>query len=124
MGAFGPRMLRLTARYADQWNTVWLGEPQDLVEPLARLRNACAEVGRDPTTLEVTVGIEVAFPDMGKPDPMNENPLSGSTEVLVQAFHGYDSAGTDHLMAHLTPSSLPALERVAEAARLYRSEAG
>ncbi len=123
MGAFGPRMLRLAARYADKWNTVWLGEAQDLAEPLAGVQDACAEVGRDPTTLEVTVGVEVAFPDLGKTNPMNENPLSGSVEVLAQAFHGYDEAGTAHLIAHLTPSSLPALERVIEAARLYRSEA-
>ena len=54
---------------------------------------------------------------------MNKNPLSGSVEVLARAFHGYDEAGTAHLIAHLTPSSLPALERVIEAARLYRSEA-
>ena len=124
MGAFGPRMLRLAARYADQWNTVWLGEPQELAEPLAKIHNACAEVGRDPTTLEVTVGVEVAFPDLGKTNPMNEKPLSGSVEVMAQAFHGYDEAGTAHLIAHLTPSSMPALERVIEAARLYRSNAG
>jgi hypothetical protein len=117
-------MLRLAARYADKWNWVWLGEPQELAEPLEQIRNACAEVGRDPTTLEVTVGLEVAFPDLGKTKPMNEKPLSGSVEVLVQAFHGYEEAGTAHLIAHLTPSSLPALERVIKAARLYRSEAG
>ncbi len=124
MGAFGPRMLRLAARYADQWNWAWLGDPQELAEPLAQMRNVCAEVGRDPDTLGVTVGVEVAFPDLGKTNPMNEKPLSGSVEVMAQAFRGYDEAGTAHLIAHLTSSSMPALERVIEAARLYRSEAG
>jgi len=124
MGAFGPRMLRLAARYADKWNTAWLGEPQELAEPLARVQKACAEVGRDPATLEVTVGVEAAFPDLGKTNPMNEPPLPGSVEVLAQAFQGYDEAGTDHLIAHLTPSSLLGLERIIEAAQLYRNEAG
>ena len=124
MGAFGPRMLRLAARHADQWNTVWLGEPQELAKRLAQIQNACAEVGRDPTTLEVTVGVEVAFPDLGQTKPMNKNPLFGSVEVMVQAFHGYAEAGTAHLITHLTPSSMPALERVIEAARLYRRNAG
>lgn len=123
IGAASPRMLRLVARYADQWNTAWLGESQELAEPLERIRNACADVGRDPTTLDVTVGVQVAFPDLGTTNPMTEKPLSGSAEVLAQAFHSYDEAGAAHLIVALTPSGLPALERVAEAARLYRSEA-
>ena len=60
-----PRMLHLTAQYADSWNTAWLGWPTLLVERRAKLDAACAEVGRDPKTLEVTVGVSVAFPDLG-----------------------------------------------------------
>ncbi len=123
MGAFGPRMLRLAARYADQWNTAWLGDPQELAEPLQRVRDASVEVGRDPTTLDVTVSVSVAFPDLGKTNPFAKKPLSGSVESLAQAFQRYFEAGTAHLIIQPTPSSLLALERVAEAARLYRSEA-
>lgn len=47
IGASGPRMLRLTAQYADQWNTAWLGDPSELAEPLRKLHDACTEVGRD-----------------------------------------------------------------------------
>ena len=35
LGAFRPRMLQLAARYADQWNTAWLGQPKELAERLA-----------------------------------------------------------------------------------------
>lgn len=48
-----PRMLRLAARYGDEWNW-WTGDPsdpqsmRDLVEELER---ACEEVGRDPASL-------------------------------------------------------------------------
>jgi probable F420-dependent oxidoreductase len=124
IAAFGPRMLRLTARYADQWNTAWLGEAHELAEPLGRVRDACAEVGRDPATLKVTAGVQVAFPDLGVTDSWTDNPLSGSPELLAQAFHRYNEAGASHLIVHVTPSSLPAQERLAEAARLYRSETG
>ena len=34
VAAFGPRMLRLVARYADQWNTAWLGQAHELAERL------------------------------------------------------------------------------------------
>ena len=78
VGAGGPRMLRLVARYADQWNTAWLGNPQGLAERLERIRAACAEVGRDPATLAVTVGVQVAYPDLGPANTMAKEPLTGS----------------------------------------------
>ena len=43
----GPRMLRLTARYADCWNTAWLGHASALAERRAALEAACAAEGRD-----------------------------------------------------------------------------
>lgn len=59
IGADGPRMLRLTARYADIWNAHYLGDPARLAEQQQRLHEACLEAtpasfGRPP--LEV-IGI-------------------------------------------------------------------
>jgi alkanesulfonate monooxygenase SsuD/methylene tetrahydromethanopterin reductase-like flavin-dependent oxidoreductase (luciferase family) len=50
VGAFGPRMLRLTARHADEWNVSSTGPERyrRLAEEFAR---ACAAVGRDPATV-------------------------------------------------------------------------
>lgn len=46
IGASGPRMLRLTAKYADEWNT---RGPVDQVAPrLHALDEACRAIGRDP----------------------------------------------------------------------------
>ncbi len=47
VGAFRPKMLRLTARYADNWNvsSTPISRYRQLVEAFER---ACAEVGRDP----------------------------------------------------------------------------
>ena len=64
IGASQPRMLRLTAELADAWNTCWLGRAEELPEKLAPLREACAQVGRDPATLEVTVGQLATFPGL------------------------------------------------------------
>lgn len=120
VGAGGPRMLRLVARYADQWNTAWLGGPQELEDRLRKIRAACDEVGRDPDTLAITVGVQVAFPDLGQIDSMVAEPLSGTVDELARAFSDYEHAGVDHLILASTPDGLPALERIAEAARLYR----
>jgi len=50
VGAFKPKMLHLTAKYADGWNVGSAGLPRyrRLVEAFER---ACAEVGRDPSTV-------------------------------------------------------------------------
>jgi alkanesulfonate monooxygenase SsuD/methylene tetrahydromethanopterin reductase-like flavin-dependent oxidoreductase (luciferase family) len=60
----GRRMLRLTARYADAWNTAWFGLPDELLyRRLAELDAALEAEGRDPATLRRTVGMEVWDPD-------------------------------------------------------------
>lgn len=53
IGGSGPRMLRLSARYADIWNAV--GTPDDLATINQRLDAACVAEGRDPATLVRTV---------------------------------------------------------------------
>lgn len=121
VGAGKPRMLRLVARYADMWNTVWLGNPAELDERLMMIREACADVGRDPSTLAITAGVEVIFPDLGDVNPMIPDPLTGTSDELARAFQGYAQAGVSHLIIHHRPSTLPALERVAEAVHIYRS---
>ena len=49
VGTSSPRMMRLTARWADTWNT-W-GTPERIRDRTAALDAACAAEGRDPATL-------------------------------------------------------------------------
>src|SRR5438132_1610557 len=58
VAAFGPRMLRLTARYADGWNTAWHGpDTGRFGEELGRLRGALDDAGRDPAAVEVSAAL-------------------------------------------------------------------
>jgi alkanesulfonate monooxygenase SsuD/methylene tetrahydromethanopterin reductase-like flavin-dependent oxidoreductase (luciferase family) len=50
LGAFGPRMLKIVARYADTWNA--FGTPQEMRERNQMLDGYCRELGRDPETLD------------------------------------------------------------------------
>ncbi len=122
VGAHGPRMLRLVAQHADQWNTAWLGQPGELAARLALIDEACTAVGRDRLTLQVTVGVQAVFPEMGETFNMTEKPLTGTAEELAQAFHGYEAAGADHLVIFALPTGVESLQRIAEGARLYRGE--
>jgi alkanesulfonate monooxygenase SsuD/methylene tetrahydromethanopterin reductase-like flavin-dependent oxidoreductase (luciferase family) len=49
IGASAPRMLKLTARYADIWNA--RGEPETAKEQSEKLTRACEEIGRDPNEI-------------------------------------------------------------------------
>ncbi len=117
----GPRMLTLTAQYADQWNTAWLGQPDLLAERRQALEAACAEVERDPATLAVTVGVTVAFPDLlpddddaqGEVDPTKV--LRGSVEEIAAGLRAYADQGVEHVICMCNPTTDESLERLAEA---------
>ncbi len=121
----GPRMLRLTAQYADSWNSAWFGNPTQLGPRRADLEAACGEVGRDPQTLEVTAGVQIAYPDLGDV-PANtadaEKFLTGSAEEVAAGLREYDALGVGHVIVNLMPNTAAAQARLAEALKVYRRE--
>lgn len=113
-----PRMMRLVARHADAWNAAWLGPVAQLEPRIAPLREAMAEVGRDPDTLEITVGVGVMTdPAADVPD----NALPGEPQALAEHLRAYADAGVGHLICALEPATLDGVSRVAEATRLLRA---
>ena len=62
IGARGPKMLKITAQFADAWNTLQgienLEETAERIEERNKLLDDyCKEIGRDPSTLRRTLGI-------------------------------------------------------------------
>jgi probable F420-dependent oxidoreductase len=53
----GDRALRLVARHADGWNTVWRWTPEAYGEKVRRARELCELEGRDPQTLRLSLGL-------------------------------------------------------------------
>jgi alkanesulfonate monooxygenase SsuD/methylene tetrahydromethanopterin reductase-like flavin-dependent oxidoreductase (luciferase family) len=49
LGAFGPRMLKIVAKYADTWSA--FGTPTEMRERNQMLDHYCREIGRDPDSL-------------------------------------------------------------------------
>jgi probable F420-dependent oxidoreductase len=124
VGAEGPRMLKLTARYADLWNVGYMGAAQTMVEPIARIRAICDEVGRDPSTLGITALIGLWFPDLQPARPsFLETPLSGSVEEIAEAMRGYEELGVEHIVFQCEPYLPQSRQRLTEALRLYRAAA-
>jgi alkanesulfonate monooxygenase SsuD/methylene tetrahydromethanopterin reductase-like flavin-dependent oxidoreductase (luciferase family) len=124
IGASRPRMLRLTAELADAWNTCWLGRAAELPERLGELHAACSDVGRDPTTLDVTVGQIVATPDTN--DDRDETDSArrfqfDSAEVLADEWRGFEEQGVGHLIVWPQPYEGACLQLVTAALRSYRA---
>jgi len=123
VAAKGPRMLRLAAEHADAWNTAWFGMPDDrLAQRLGALRTACAEAGRDPATLEVTVGITVtaeAGEEWGRPG--SPASLLAEPDVVGDALRAYAALGVGHVQLDVQPATPATFARVLDGVARFRA---
>jgi alkanesulfonate monooxygenase SsuD/methylene tetrahydromethanopterin reductase-like flavin-dependent oxidoreductase (luciferase family) len=107
VGAFKPKMLRLTAKYADWWNVSSTG-----IEDYRRLaeecERACAEVGRDPATLRRTWGggcicaptqaeAEALTRERFDDDPYNFD-FVGTPQQIVEQMRPFIDLGVDYFI--------------------------
>jgi alkanesulfonate monooxygenase SsuD/methylene tetrahydromethanopterin reductase-like flavin-dependent oxidoreductase (luciferase family) len=110
VAAKGERMLRLTAELADAWQTAWFGLPDERYRGRREaILAACDSVGRDPATLEVTVGVEVGAEPGGSPD------VGLDRHALTDAFSAWRAEGVDHLQVSVGPATATTFEAVLEA---------
>jgi len=121
VGCGGKRMLRLTAKYADLWNTGYLGLVDMLVQPRQELLEACQETGRDPSTLGITAMIALHYPKLA-PEPVGFDcpPLTGTPTQIAKSIQAYEQAGVEHMMFHLIPYKPAAISKLEESVHIYR----
>jgi probable F420-dependent oxidoreductase len=122
----GPRVLRLAGRYGDAWNDNGFGLPDDpnhlgirLRTVLQSLDEALEAEGRDPTTVERTIGVTVRHPDVVI-DPDDEPAFQGTTREMAAMFDAYADLGVDHLILEVGPKTVSSIGWVAEAIDLFR----
>lgn len=99
VGSASPRMLRLAARWADQWNT-W-GEPELVAGVTAEFEKACAAVGRDIGTVHRSAQALVFLVDDSVdrtrlPTTAGRSLVGGPNE-LIDRIGGYVDLGVDEL---------------------------
>jgi alkanesulfonate monooxygenase SsuD/methylene tetrahydromethanopterin reductase-like flavin-dependent oxidoreductase (luciferase family) len=105
-----PRMLRLTARYADAYNTAWYGAPDERLErQLAALGEALEAEGRDPATMTTTVGVVARDPSR-EPSGDDDDEFAGSVDELATALDAHEAIGVDHLIVVLQPMNEASLD--------------
>jgi alkanesulfonate monooxygenase SsuD/methylene tetrahydromethanopterin reductase-like flavin-dependent oxidoreductase (luciferase family) len=119
VAAEGPRMLRLTARYADAWNTAWYGPVTDRVrQRLTDITAALDAEGRDRSTLRRTVGVLVVDPEAAEAGDFDDDCLSGTADNIARALDAYDELGVDDVILNQIPKTERSLDRSAHALSL------
>ena len=83
--------LRLVAEHADAWNT--FGPPETYAHKNAVLDDWCAQLGRDPATIERTVGIPAH-----EVDDVEKYLDAGATHLIVMTGHPYDLGPVERLL--------------------------
>jgi len=120
IGTKGQRMLRLVARYADSWNTDWV-LPSDLPPQQATVDAACAEVGRDPATLERTASTHIDLPGVARrPLGSTRQRTTGSPQELAAFLSGFADARIAHVQVWLAPNTPAGIEAFAPTLALLK----
>ncbi|MDX2969810.1 LLM class flavin-dependent oxidoreductase [Kribbella solani] len=108
-----PRMMQLTAQWADSWNTAWYGAPNATVEErLETLRQAVETTGKPAGSVAATVGIIVRDPDQPVHDPSSQ---SLAVQDLPEAITAYQNLGVQHLIISPEPMTPRTVELIAKA---------
>jgi len=111
-----PRMMRITARLADAWQTAWYGLPDEkFAAELAEFRAACDAEGRDPTTVEMMVGLTV-----GGSDPETRH-IALDPAALADGLAEWAAIGVGHVQLAVEPTSEASFNTALEGIRRFRN---
>ncbi len=126
VGAKGPKMLDLAARYGDEWNWYHYADepsPATFAALQRGLDEACGAIDRDPSTIRRSIDIGVA--PGGTQDTAKEygfgGVLAGSVEQIVDALGSFGDAGIDEVRLGVAPDDDEHVAMVAEIVAHLRS---
>jgi alkanesulfonate monooxygenase SsuD/methylene tetrahydromethanopterin reductase-like flavin-dependent oxidoreductase (luciferase family) len=117
IGAEGPKMLRLAAEYADEWNglTFQTATPDRFIPLFAAVDAACEDTGRDPSTLRRSIDIAVAPETDEDPQlPGFGPPLHGKPAVLAAQLAELAALGIDEIRTYLWPQTMESVEAMGD----------
>lgn len=114
----GPRIVRLAARYADQWDC-W-GPLSDVQWRYALLREECAKLGRpvdavlrslsvdflyepDPSRLAARIEEQIAAQPARPPEVVRARLLAGGVQEMIDQLQTYVAAGVQQFILHVSP---------------------
>lgn len=115
IGSNGPKMLKLLAKYADAWSGDWLNSAEIAAPVVEKASAALAAEGRDPSTVERTVGVVLDLPSATVP---RNGAMTGSHDEIAAGLRAYSAAGVDHIQAWLNPNTAAGFEEFSKVLEL------
>jgi alkanesulfonate monooxygenase SsuD/methylene tetrahydromethanopterin reductase-like flavin-dependent oxidoreductase (luciferase family) len=120
VAATGERMLRLTARYADAWQTAWFGLPDErFAERRAALLAACQAEGRDPAALQQSVGVSVGGAPGDGATSRGERRLPLDAGAIAAGLAAWAAEGIDHVQIGLPGKTAQTFDVVLDGIRRF-----
>jgi alkanesulfonate monooxygenase SsuD/methylene tetrahydromethanopterin reductase-like flavin-dependent oxidoreductase (luciferase family) len=133
IGGSGPKKtLRTLARYGDMWNTG--GSLDDLRRKDETMRERCAEIGRDPDTIEKTASVDMILRDSreaaleryaevaalgGFEADTEDAPHVGTPAQVAENLRPYLELGFRHILVDLpSPYDAETIDRIGEVLEL------
>jgi alkanesulfonate monooxygenase SsuD/methylene tetrahydromethanopterin reductase-like flavin-dependent oxidoreductase (luciferase family) len=135
IGGSGPKKtLRTLAKYGDMWNTG--GSTEQLAKKLGTLRERCAEIGRDPETIEKTASVDLVLRDTreaalrtygeiatagGFEADLEDAPHVGTPEQVADNLRPIVDLGFRHIIVDMpAPYDAETIDRIGEVMELLR----
>ena len=120
IGAGGPKMLRLVAKYADAWNWWGWGETlkefENRIAPIIHaLDEACEAEDRVPSSLERTLDLYTVVPegfDRGSGDDGGldmEQPIAGTSQAIAERILAIGRLGFEEVRCDVYPKTAAAI---------------
>jgi alkanesulfonate monooxygenase SsuD/methylene tetrahydromethanopterin reductase-like flavin-dependent oxidoreductase (luciferase family) len=100
-GSGRQKTLRTVAERADAWNTS--GSRDEVADALKTLERHCADVGRDPATIEKTVSFHIILRDDAGAAEARTRELLGANGVEIDDFGGYVAGSAPQVADTLAP---------------------
>jgi alkanesulfonate monooxygenase SsuD/methylene tetrahydromethanopterin reductase-like flavin-dependent oxidoreductase (luciferase family) len=126
IGSVGERMLQITLPFVRAWN-VWYSDtgnsPAGVPALLERVGRVCAQVGRDPASVDATMAVLVRLEGghgrrMGEYTDQVSAPLEGAPEEVAREIRAYAAAGVSHVQLVLDPITTESIEALGPALEL------
>jgi alkanesulfonate monooxygenase SsuD/methylene tetrahydromethanopterin reductase-like flavin-dependent oxidoreductase (luciferase family) len=130
IAAWGPKMMRLTARFADVWNG-WVpaGPSVTAFRPMVKkLEQACEQAGRDPATLRRSLDIQVD--PLGYYEELSPGgsgkPIAGTSEEIAKAILAFKEIAVGEVRCYAVSkdtaeAKLKTIESMAEIVNLVHA---
>jgi len=122
IGATGPRMVRIAARYADLWNEAeYLVRPEQFAAKRAMFEAVRSEPGARGAGVGVSTMLKVGWKDLGElPAFFGDDYVTGSSQEVAEVLDAWERSGVEHVICQYHPNTSATLERLIDALQTYR----